>query len=152
VRFADALTGAEGSDIPLADGDLIEIPPIPHSIRVVGEVMAPGSTVFEAGQRPADIISRSGGFTRQADRDYLFVVRADGSVVATEGRRGSAWDPQARQYVRTSVRSLVLQDGDTIVVPPDLSFHPSGMTLLKDWSTVVFQLATAAGTVAVLNK
>jgi protein involved in polysaccharide export with SLBB domain len=152
IRFTDVFTGDKDADVPLADGDLITIPPVPRSIRVVGEVMAPGSMVFELGLRPADLIARSGGFTRQADGDMLFVVRADGSVVATEGKRGSAWDPANRRYVRTSVRTLDLLDGDTIVVPPDLSFHASGMTLLKDWSTVLFQIASAAGTIAVLNN
>lgn len=153
IRFADLLNSKDKEgDVALSDGDVIIIPEVPNSIRVVGEVMAPGSIVYEPGLRPTELIARCGGFTRQADDAMLFVVRADGSVVATEGKRGSAWDPGARRYVRTSIRTLELQDGDTIVVPPDLEFKASGMTLLKDWSTVVFQLATAAGTVAVLNK
>lgn len=153
IRFADLLTGKDKEgDVTLSDGDAIIVPEVPNSIRVVGEVMAPGSIVYEPGLRPTELIARCGGFTRQADDGMLFVVRADGSVVATEGKRGSAWDPGSRRYVRTSIRTLELQDGDTIVVPPDLEFKASGMTLLKDWSTVVFQLATAAGTVAVLNK
>lgn len=153
IRFADLLNSKDKEgDVTLSDGDVIVVPEVPNSIRVVGEVMAPGSIVYEPGLRPTELIARCGGFTRQADEAMLFVVRADGSVVATEGKRGSAWDPGSRRYVRTSIRTLELQDGDTIVVPPDLEFKASGMTLLKDWSTVVFQLATAAGTVAVLNK
>ena len=152
VRFSDAFAGIEGSDLALSDGDSIIVPARPNSIRILGEVMAPGSVVYVPGMRSADVVARCGGYSRQADTEMVFVVRADGSVVATEGRRGSAWDSQTRRYARTTIRTLVLAEGDTVVIPPDLTFQPNGMTQLKDWSTVVFQLATAAGTLAVLSQ
>jgi hypothetical protein len=95
---------------------------------------------------------RSGGLSQQADKKRTFVVRADGSVVAAAGFQGTYWDRNKRQWVRVSLDRIVLEEGDSVVVPPDLEYSPSGIVLAKDLSQILFQVAAAAGTVAVLAK
>lgn len=144
--------GDESADFVLQNGDSIEIPSRPGTIRVLGEVMVPGSLRVEPGLRATDAIRRSGGTTAQADLDRVFVVRADGSVVASAAFTGTAWSPSERRWVRTDLRKLELLEGDSVIVPPDLEYHRDGMELAKDWSQILFQVAAAAGTVALLAR
>ncbi len=97
-----------------------------------------------------EAIRRSGGVTDRADRHRIFVVRADGSVVAGAGFQGTYWDHQQRRWVRVSLDRIVLMEGDSVVVPPDLEYNPTGLLLAQSLSTTFFQIASAAATVAVL--
>lgn len=150
IDLVAVIDGAQ--ELVLQDGDRLEVPAHPGTIRVLGEVMVPGSLRFEPGLHVREVIQRSGGVSRQSDEDRVFVVRADGSVVASAAFTGTHWDPERRKWVRTNLSRLELLEGDTVIVPPDLRFQVSGMELAKDWSQILFQIATAAGTVAVLAQ
>lgn len=152
IRLNELSTEDKTQDLLLADGDRIEIPIRPGSIRILGEVNTPGSLIWSDGIRPEQAIALSGGFTRQADKDLMFVVKADGSVVSNENSSGVSWDPRQRRYVRSRAGSLVLAEGDAVIVPPDLRYTPSNLSLLRDWTQVLFQIAATAGTVAVLAR
>ncbi len=152
LDLAGALIGAEGADLVLQPGDRIEIPNKPGTVRVIGEVMVPCSLRWEAGLRAPDVVRRAGGTTSQADEDRVFVVRADGSVVASAAFSGTEWDARSRRWSRTTISRLELQEGDTVIVPPDLVYRRDGLEIAKDLTQILFQVATTAGTVAVLAK
>lgn len=135
------------SDVVLQDGDLIEVPIRPGTLRVFGEVMNPGSLRHEDGLRVQTLIARSGGYTQQADQKRVFVVRADGAVVATAAGKGSAWDGVKRGWITTTLKTIELKEGDTVIVPPDLEFKASKLVVAKDLTTILFQIAVAAATV-----
>jgi polysaccharide export outer membrane protein len=81
-----------------------------------------------------DYVALSGGATRRADRGKIYVVRANGSVVAAEGNR---W------FSRTAV---VIKPGDTVVVPLDTERLPA----LPFWQAVtqiIYNVAIAAAAV-----
>jgi polysaccharide export outer membrane protein len=81
-----------------------------------------------------DYIALSGGETRRADKDHIYVVRADGSVVAHEGGR---WFSRSGTDIRP---------GDTIVVPLDTERLPA----LPFWQAVtqiIYNLAISAAAV-----
>ncbi len=113
--------------------------------------MNPGSLRFEPGLRVQTVIARSGGYTQQADRRRVFVVRADGAVVATAAGRGTAWDGAKRGWITTSIDTIDLVDGDTVIVPPDLEFKPSKLVVAKDLTQILFQIAIAAATVVAIS-
>ena len=152
IDMVSLLSGHEPADLGLHDGDRLVIPTQPGTVRVVGEVMVPGSLRHESELTAPMLIKRSGGPTQSADEKRIFVVRADGSVVASAAFQSTAWDAASRKWVRTRLDQLELDEGDTVVVPPDLTYRPSGLELAKDWSQVLFQIATAAGTIAVLAQ
>ena len=124
----------------------------PGTVRVLGEVMTPGSIRFEDALQVQEVIQRSGGLTQQADENRIFVVRADGSVVASAAFSGTAWDPIDRRWVRTNIKKITLLEGDTVLVPPDLEYRINGMQLAKDWSQILFQVAATVGTIAVVGN
>jgi len=102
---------------------------------------------FGAGLNVRTLIARSGGYTQQADRRRVFVVRADGAVVATAAGRGLAWSGAKRGWISTKTTTVPLEEGDTATAPPDLTFKPSKMVIAKDLTQILFQIAVAAATV-----
>jgi protein involved in polysaccharide export with SLBB domain len=99
----------EGSpdDIELRAGDSLTIPKQPGAVVVVGQVYNANALVYTPGRNANWYLSRAGGATQLADKNAIFIVRADGSV--TSGKQGSLWSG--------GVLSATIGPGDTIVVP-----------------------------------
>ncbi len=81
-----------------------------------------------------DYVSLSGDVTRRADKDRIYVVRADGSVVANEGGR---W------FSRTG---MDIKPGDTVVVPLDTERLPA-LPFWQAVTSIVYNLAISAAAV-----
>jgi len=92
------------------NGDVLVIPKNPNTVLVTGQVFNPTAISLQGGGRSAKwYLSQAGGLTPLADKKGIFVIRADGSVVAAKNN-SSGWfsgDPL----------SASLRPGDTIVVP-----------------------------------
>ncbi len=74
-------------DVVLRNGDELIVPKFEQEVTVIGEVQDPTSHLYNPNLSRDDYIRLSGGFTAQADQKRVYVVRADGSVVANEGSR-----------------------------------------------------------------
>jgi polysaccharide biosynthesis/export protein len=122
--------GATG-DVILRDGDVLLIPKRNQEITILGEVQSPTSHVFESGLTRDDYIAKSGGATQKADRKRIYVVRANGDVVAGN-RRG---------WFRRS-RTEEMRPGDTIVVPLDTE-RVRALPLWQAVTTIIYNLAVA---------
>jgi protein involved in polysaccharide export with SLBB domain len=118
-------------DVVLRDGDRLLVPKKTQEITILGEVQSPTSHIFEAGLSRDDYIARSGGTTQKADRKRIYVVRANGDVVAGE-RTG--W------FRRT--QSIEIRPGDTIVVPLDTE-RIRALPLWQAVTTIIYNLAVA---------
>ncbi|HVM92301.1 MAG TPA: SLBB domain-containing protein [Terriglobales bacterium] len=95
-------------DVPLRDGDELLIPKKTNYIVVSGQVFHPTAVSFQPGRSAKWYLGQSGGLTQIADKDAVFVIRADGSVLSAKNNSG-LWlgDPL----------NAVLKPGDSIVVP-----------------------------------
>ncbi len=123
-----------GADVILRDGDRLMVPKFQQEVTVIGEVQTATSHLYHAELSRDDYIALSGGLTRRADHDKIYVVRADGSVVANEGSR---W---------FSHGGAEIKPGDTIVAPLDTERLPA----LPFWQAVtqiIYNLAIAAAAV-----
>jgi protein involved in polysaccharide export with SLBB domain len=123
-----------GADVILRDGDRLIVPKFQQEVTVIGEVQTATSHLYRQELARDDYIALSGGVTRRADRDHIYVVRADGSVVAKEGGR---WFSRS---------NLDIRPGDTIVVPLDTERLPA----LPFWQAVtqiIYNLAISAAAV-----
>lgn len=128
-----AKPGSE-EDIVLKDGDRLVVPRITQEVTVIGEVQSSTSHLYDASLSRADYIQMSGGLTSRADSDRIYVVRADGSVVAGGGKMWFAGG------------SVAIRPGDTIVAPLDTE----RMRPLPFWTavtTIVYNLAISAAAV-----
>lgn len=115
--------------VPLEDGDQIHVPPRSQSVGVFGSVYNPGSFLHVQGRSVQDYLSRAGGPRERADAGATFVVRANGDVVAGDGR-----------WMRSgNLGGLQALPGDTVFVPEQM---PTSRLVqnAKDWTQVLYQL------------
>jgi protein involved in polysaccharide export with SLBB domain len=137
-RMVINLAAIVGSDdyqsIRLQDGDTLTVPTIPQAVSVFGEVQFPTSHLHSEGLTVDDYLERSGGPTRQADEERVYVVKADGSVMLPEKSR---W---------FGGRSQQLAAGDTIIVPIDVD-RLNQLELWSNVSQIVYQMALGAAAV-----
>jgi polysaccharide biosynthesis/export protein len=124
-------------DVILRNGDELIVPKFEQEVTVIGEVQDPTSHLYDPSLSRSDYIRESGGFTSQADEKRIYVVRADGSVIASGG---SHW---------FSSGSTEIKPGDTIVVP----INAEQMLPLPFWQAVtgiMYNVAIAAAAVHAL--
>ena len=130
--------GAALPSLPLEDGDRILIPPAPGFVAAYGAVNNENVFIHKAGKTVADV-ARSAGLTDDADTDQLFVLRADGSIVA---RRDS------RAFLGSSgFDALTLMPGDALVVPTKVDRETTFSFVtrqLKDWTQILYQFGLGA--------
>ncbi len=126
-------------DVILKDGDQLVVPPITQEVTVLGEVQYSTSHIHGPALGRDDYISLSGGLTANADDKRIYVVRANGSVLA--GRNDSKW---FRRAGGTNMRP-----GDTIVVPLDVDRVPR-LALWQSSTTILYNLAIAAAAIGSL--
>jgi len=129
-RATNATPGSE-QDIVLKDGDRLLVPRVTQEVTVIGEVQSTTSHLYRADLSRDDYIAMSGGLTTRADEDHIYVVRADGSVVA---RSGNLWFSSGDAPIKT---------GDTIVAPLDTE-RMRPLPLWTGVTTIIYNLAIAA--------
>lgn len=132
------LREAPGSadDIILRNEDRLRIPRQMQEVTIIGEVQASTSQLYQESLARDDYINLSGGFTQKADRDRVYVIRANGQVAAASTSR---WLPSRRMDIRP---------GDTIVVPVDAERLPP----LPMWTSVTSIIYNLAVAVAAVNS
>ena len=135
---------AEYPEILMEDGDLVSIPQIPSSVAVIGAVYNESSLLYKQGKTAKDYLANA-GVSVTAQREWTFLVRADGSVKAPDT---SGWSTSGKVF------DIVLMPGDVVVVPEKIQRETGYTTFmrgLKDWTQVLFQLGLAAAAVQVLK-
>ena len=125
-------------DVYVRDGDQLIVPRFQQQVTVLGEVQNTTSLLYNPRLSRDDYIAQSGGLTRRADQRQIYVVRANGSVLANDGSR----------WFQTSSRAGI-KPGDTIVVPLNVEHLPP----LPFWQAVtgiLYNVAIAAAAVHAL--
>ena len=106
-----------------------------QSVTVIGKVQHATSHVFDSTLSVNDYIERSGGIALKADKDRIYVVRANGSVFLPS---------ESRWFKRGD---SAIQPGDTVVVPLDAD-RMKALTLWGSVSEIVYRMALGAAAVA----
>jgi protein involved in polysaccharide export with SLBB domain len=96
------------ANTPLRKGDVIVVPKKANYVLVNGQVFNATAIGFVPGRSAKWYLGQAGGLTQLADKNAVFVVRANGSVLAAKNN-STLWsgDPL----------NAVLLPGDSIVVP-----------------------------------
>jgi protein involved in polysaccharide export with SLBB domain len=69
-------------DLILENNDTIYVPPRPVTVGVFGAVPSPASFAYREGATIADFVRSAGGVQKLGDKGEIFVVRANGTVLA----------------------------------------------------------------------
>ena len=139
LASADQLKGS-ASDILLEDGDRLEVPKKTNVVNVVGRVYNPSGIVYDpANDTVGHYLETVGGPMESADRDHVFLLKANGSVVTRENADGGFFSTG-----RQSLLSTRVDPGDSIVVPEKL-VQVRLMKDVKDITQILYQIAVTAG-------
>ncbi len=122
------------ADVQVRDGDVLFVPKKAGYVMVNGQVFNPTAVGYRPGHSAKWYLSQAGGVTQLADKKSVFVIRADGSVIAAKNNSSGWWagDPM----------SATLRAGDMIVVP-EKAPKIGG----RNWATIM-QSAQLASSVA----
>jgi len=128
-------------DIALEDSDRFIVPSRPSTINVVGAVYNENAFVFRPEKRLTDYLRQAGGVSRTGDKDDVYLLRVDGSVIS---KRQSGW-------LTGSLEGERLMPGDTIVVPEDFD-RTTWTKVLKDYGTILYQFGLGAAALKVIQQ
>src|SRR6266852_2908294 len=70
------------ADVAVRDGDVLFVPKKAGYVMVNGQVFNPTAVSYRPGHSAKWYLSQAGGVTQLADKKAVFVIRADGSVLA----------------------------------------------------------------------
>lgn len=104
----------EEFDVSLQPGDKLVVPRDTQEVTVLGEVFHGTSHLFRGGTDRDEYIRMSGGATRKADVDNIFIVKANGTVIGSS----TGWF-NSGIFARSS-NTEDIEPGDTIIVPLDI--------------------------------
>ncbi len=121
-------------DVPLRDGDILVIPKKDNYVMITGQVYNPTAVSYRPGQSAKWYLSQAGGLTGIANKDAVFVIRADGSVIAAKNNSGGWWQGNPLH--------APLRAGDSIVVP-----EKAPKIGTRNWQAL-FQTAQVASSIA----
>ncbi|HZW37034.1 MAG TPA: hypothetical protein VFF01_08820, partial [Candidatus Deferrimicrobiaceae bacterium] len=146
IRLAEGgnIRGTD-ADIPLENGDRLEVPKRMNVVNVVGRVYNPTGVVYSpANDRVGYYLRKVGGPTESADRDHIFLIKADGSVVTRENAGGSMF-----VFGNGGLMSARVEPGDSIVVPEKV-LTTRMMKDIRDITQILYQIAVTAGVLIVV--
>lgn len=129
IDLPKLLAGDHANNVILKDGDMLVVPELRQEITVIGEVFYPTSHLFDSSLSFKAYVNQSGGMTKRADDDRIYIVKANGAV-----------DKAKKNWYSPGID---LTPGDTIVVPLDTERTPP----LRLWTSVtqiIYQLGIAA--------
>ena len=98
------LKGKSGLDFRLEDGDVIIVPPYQNLVAVSGKVKRPLIYEMKEGEAMADLLDFAGGFTGDAYKEAVRVIRKSGR------------EYQVFNVEKTGFTQFTLTDGDEIAV------------------------------------
>ncbi|HEY7303475.1 MAG TPA: SLBB domain-containing protein, partial [Bryobacteraceae bacterium] len=117
--------------LALENGDRLYVPSRPSTVNVVGTVFEQAAFLYDEDLHVGDYLKKAGGPTRSADKSHMFVIRADGSVIAKSTNTA---------LFSKNFATLAMHPGDTLVVPAHIN-KTTFTRGLMDWSQIFSNLA-----------
>jgi protein involved in polysaccharide export with SLBB domain len=122
------------ADPELRAGDVITIPKRPNFVLITGQVYNPAAIGYTSGKPAQWYLRQAGGPNESANKKRIFIVRANGSVLAGSGE--GLW--------HEGVLDARLQPGDTLVVPERIAGGSAFWKNLLSTAQVTSSIAVAA--------
>jgi protein involved in polysaccharide export with SLBB domain len=133
-------------DIELEEGDSLFIMANTQSVQVIGSVYNQTAFVYDKDKGVSGYIDLAGGYTENADKKRIYLLKADGTAVKPgSGFLGISWSKTSNRWESGGSN---IESGDTIVVPEKLE-KIAWMREIKDITQIFYQIAVAAGVLIV---
>ena len=142
LGLADDQATAEALPVlKLENQDRLVVPARPDFVHVLGSVNTESSLIWQPGRTVQNYLELA-GLTSGADKDELFIIRADGSVLS-----------DADHWFNRITSTKVLA-GDLIVLP-EKTDHESGWSVFtrnaKDITQIIYQFSLGAAAIKTLR-
>ena len=143
IEPAGRLTGDLSPGSPLSknlvieEGDEIVIIPSRSTVTIAGQVLQPITVSFKGNLLLKDYISLSGGYTKYADKNKLYLIRKNGTSVPINNR--------------LFMMETQIMPGDTIVVPRNIE-RLDPIPLASVATSVISDIAFAAASLNSLRN
>jgi len=128
--------------LKLENQDRLVVPARPDFVHVLGSVNTESSLIWQPGRTVQNYLDLA-GLTSGADKDELFIIRADGSVLS-----------DADHWFNRITSTKVLA-GDLIVLP-EKTDHESGWSVFtrnaKDITQIIYQFSLGAAAIKTLRE
>ena len=140
-------------NITLEDGDEIYIPRVPSTILVFGEVNNPSALVYRPKLTVKDYIELAGGFTKYADLENIFIIKANGEAISAQTDRSLIeWDSKHKRFIwgwaYNGILDYTLEPGDAIIVPTKVKVPTFWRPLIRDVVQIIYQSALTVYTIS----
>ena len=121
----------------IISGDNVIIPRKPSSISIIGEVMTPGSIMWNEKYNASKYIDQAAGFTDIADKNKIFIIQPNGKATKLSGLWGN---------------NSSLKPGSIIIVPRRIELA-SLLERISSITSVIYQLTLSiAGIDNIINN
>ncbi len=127
IDLNKAISGENEYNISLEDGDTIFIPQKTTLINIIGEVRNPNTVNYIQNLDTEDYINLAGGFSKRADIDNLYIIRANGSIVTLK-----------KSFFSLGLNKPVYLPGDTLVVPIKQNYQ-NPLPLWSQVTQIIYQ-------------
>ena len=114
----------------LLDGDDLRVNKTQYTINVLGEVLSPIAFEYSKKLNVRSAILNAGGYQSLADKRKVYVIKANGMI------------EKANRNIFT--RNIILEPGDTIIVPRKIIIDSPLMEALIPLTTILSNLAFSA--------
>jgi polysaccharide export outer membrane protein len=113
------LRGDASQDTRLETGDIVFVPPRGLRVRVIGEVIRPGTYELKGNESLAALIAAAGGFRADASQRRIHIERILPPLQRSAGGRDRVTiDVASEQSLNGAAETVSLQPGDVIRVFP----------------------------------
>jgi protein involved in polysaccharide export with SLBB domain len=129
-------TGEE--DLFLLEGDIIDIPKEPQTVKVTGEVLYPNSVKYLSTNTFKDFINGAGGYTTSSARKKSYVIYSNGSV-----RRVKSFG-----FIKIYPK---IDKGSEIIVPKEVKSSSSGQQIASIVGIFTGTLTSLIGIVTLIR-
>ena len=132
-------------DFELEDGDTLSIPEKNSVVNVLGSVMTQGSHLYSDRLGYQDYIDATGGYSRYADTDNVYILKVDGSARKVS-KNFIGWSSLRSRWEMTAYGGEIrqIEPGDSIVVPEKVE-HIAWLRDIKDITQILMNIAVVAG-------
>jgi hypothetical protein len=130
--------------LKLENGDRLVVPARVDFVHVFGSVNVEASSLWRPNSRVSDYL-KVAGLTVDADRDNVFILRVDGSVVS---RSSSSWG-------FGGFGGVIVMPGDSIVVPEKLDKETAWTKFTqgtREWAQIFANFGLGAAAIKVLKE
>jgi len=124
IDIDKVLKGVPEDDIVLEMGDSIHVPKTPTGVTVIGMVASSGTIHWIKGKNVKYYVERAGGYTRNADKSSIRLVRANGKVEKVSSGFGR------------------VEPGDVIIVPQRIKRQTDVFSIIEQTVSILGGLAT----------